>query len=430
MKYLYKYIIDMSKDYSVLYNNITGQAYFIKNKCKNSEENPEKKEMNKQFDNFYNNASKKTCEPKAYYKDNELTEIDANTFFENFRFRRGAKGEPGEPGARGFPGPPGECRCKCASKNIHEQKTQILTHPLSQQPIQSSQPVQPIQRQESPQIIQNKQQILQQPQQIIQQIKLVQSYIFGIKVNSVSEKNFRNIDVNNNDIKLNVRRNNEKTILLDCFYLSPNILEINNLYNTRFIDKKIDIFYNNYDRTDYQYFPIDQIASGTLISVKSGLNKIRLSNIRWNIFQNIDNKIYKDNEILSVVPNINELRYKPTTLNIFFEIHSQMNVNSIKKNDNNSLYPYARDGVKEIYCNNTCITRSKMFVINELNGNDDDGIEILFQNDTKFKNVLLCPKIGLSNQNIRDLAGMDVKMQNSYGHVPINQFVLCLNVEA
>ena len=44
----------MSKDYSVLYNNITGQAYFIKNKCKNSEENPEKKEMNKQFDNFYN----------------------------------------------------------------------------------------------------------------------------------------------------------------------------------------------------------------------------------------------------------------------------------------------------------------------------------------------------------------------------------------
>lgn len=71
-----------------------------------------------------------------------------------------------------------------------------------------------------------------------------------------------------------------------------------------------------------------------------------------------------------------------------------------------------------------------MFVINELNGNDDYGIEILFQNDTKFKNVLLCPKIGLSNQNIRDLAGMDVKMQNSYGHIPINQFVLCLNVEA
>jgi hypothetical protein len=107
-----------------------------------------------------------------------------------------------------------------------------------------------------------------------------------------------------------------------------------------------------------------------------------------------------------------------------------MNTNSIKKNDNNSLYPYARDGFKEIYCNNTCITRSKMFVINELNGNNDDGLEILFQNDTNFRNVLLCPKIGLSNQNIRDLAGMDVKMQNSYGHIPINQFVLCLNVEA
>ena len=409
----------MNKDYSVLYNNITGQAYFIKNKCKNSEENPEKKEMNKQFDNFYNNASKKTSGPKVYYKDNELTEIDANTFFENFKFKRGAKGEPGEPGARGFPGPPGECRCKCASKNnnIYEQKQQILNYP---------QPVQPIQRQESPQIIQNK----QQPQQIIQQIKLVQSYIFGIKVNSVSEKNFKNIDINNNDIKLNVRKNNEKTLLLDCFYLSPNILEINNLYNTRLVDKKIDIFYNNYDRTDYQYFPIDQIAAGTLISVKNGLNKIRLSNIRWNIFQNIDNKIYKENEILSIVPNINELRYKPTTLNIFFEIHSQMNANYIKKNDNNSLYPYARDGVKEIYCNNTCITRSKVFVINELNGNDEDGLEILFQNDTNFRNVLLCPKIGLSNQNIRDLAGMDVKMQNSYGHIPINQFVLCLNVEA
>ena len=403
----------MNKDYSVLYNNITGQAYFIKNKCKDSEENPEKREMNKQFDNFYNNASKKSCAPKVYYKDNELTEIDANTFFENFRFRRGAKGEPGEAGPRGFPGPPGECRCKCVSKNIHEQKTQILTHPQS---------VQTIQRQEP---IQNK-----QPPQIIQQIKLVQSYIFGIKVNSVSEKNFRNIDINNNDIKLTIRKNNEKTVILDCFYLSPNILEINNLYNTRLADKKIDVFYNNYDRTDYQYFPIDQIASGTLISVKSGLNKIRLSDIRWNIFQNIDNKIYKENEILSIVPNINELRYKPTTLHIFFEIHSQMNANSIKKNDNNSLYPYARDGFKEIYCNNTCITRSKMFVINELNGNNDDGLEILFQNDTNFRNVLLCPKIGLSNQNIRDLAGMDVKMQNSYGHIPINQFVLCLNVEA
>ena len=422
----------MSKDYSVLYNNITGQAYFIKNKCKDSEENPEKREMNKQFDNFYNNASKKSCSPKVYYKDNELTEIDANTFFENFRFRRGAKGEPGEAGPRGFPGPPGECRCKCVSKNNNnniyeniEQKTQILTHP------QSSQPMQNIKRQEPPQIIQNKQVPQQQlPPQIIQQIKLVQSYIFGIKVNNVSEKNFRNIDINNNDIKLTIRKNNEKTVILDCFYLSPNILEINNLYNTRLGDKKIDIFYNNYDRTDYQYFPIDQIASGTLISVKNGLNKIRLSNIRWNIFQNIDNKIYKENEILSIVPNINELRYKPTTLNIFFEIHSQMNTNFIKKNDNNSLYPYARDGVKEIYCNNTCITRSKIFVINELNGNDEDGLEILFQNDTNFRNVLLCPKIGLLNQNIRDLAGMDVKMQNSYGHVPINQFVLCLNVEA
>lgn len=409
----------MNDDYFVLYNNITGQAHFVKNKCKDLEETPERKEMNKQFDNFYNNASKKNDGPKVYYKDNELTEIDSKTFFENFRFRRGAKGEPGEPGARGFQGPPGECRCKCVSKNIHEQKTQILTHPQS---------VQAIQRQEP---IQNKQPVLQQqPPQIIQQIKLVQSYIFGIKVNSVSEKNFRNIDINNNDIKLTIRKNNEKTVILDCFYLSPNILEINNLYNTRLADKKIDVFYNNYDRTDYQYFPIDQIASGTLISVKSGLNKIRLSDIRWNIFQNIDNKIYKENEILSIVPNINELRYKPTTLHIYFEIHSQMNANSIKKNDNNSLYPYARDGVKEIYCNNTCITRSKMFVINELNGNDDDGLEILFQNDTNFRNVLLCPKIGLSNQNIRDLAGMDVKMQNSYGHVPINQFVLCLNVEA
>jgi len=94
MKYLYKYIIDMNKDYSVLYNNITGQAYFIKNKCKDSEENPEKREMNKQFDNFYNNASKKSCGPKVYYKDNELTEIDANTFSKISNSEEGQKVNP------------------------------------------------------------------------------------------------------------------------------------------------------------------------------------------------------------------------------------------------------------------------------------------------------------------------------------------------
>lgn len=32
MKYLYKYVIVMSKNYSIFYNNILVKTYFIKNK--------------------------------------------------------------------------------------------------------------------------------------------------------------------------------------------------------------------------------------------------------------------------------------------------------------------------------------------------------------------------------------------------------------
>jgi len=256
--------------------------------------------------------------------------------------------------------------------------------------------------------------------------EITKSLIYGIKKTILSDFNHLYQSSNTNDFKIglnkNILLNNNK--IFDCFYLFPNISEINTKSETNIInEKKIEIFYNNLNPNDIQYFPIDFIACGSnipLLSKNKYYSKIRIKNIFWNIFQSINSSNYKLNEILCIVPNKDDYIYKNINLQVNFELHSQIISEEL---------PYKNNNIRQITPANTCLYQIPFIQISNLNGSNFHFLEIDLNSNIKLECALLCVKISVPCSHTYILEGMDKNNRLSYGNIPFSQFILNFEYE-
>lgn len=256
-------------------------------------------------------------------------------------------------------------------------------------------------------------------------VENVKSLLYGIKKTNITEtinnkyssssyfKMMKNNDIGNN-------------VVFDTFYLSPNILEINEHSSNNFIhSKKVEKFVNIFKKKEYQYFPIDYIPTGFPINIKnnqSRYNNIIIKNLSWNIIQNINEFKYESTNILSIVPNIYEFLYKNVNLTLNFELHSQIPLHLLSSNEN--IIPYRNSNVKVLNPSKTCLFEIKDFKIDSLNGFSDEVIKIPIKNYYNLFNTLLCIKVSIDEDEVYNLKGYNNNQKLTYGYIPLSQIIL------
>jgi hypothetical protein len=121
--------------------------------------------------------------------------------------------------------------------------------------------------------------------------------------------------------------------------------------------------------------------------------------------------------------NTNKIIEKNLSLFIFFELHSKINNEEYKDNDNR-LFPYYNNKYKQNSPNNTCLSTVKKIKINKITNNfdEDDEFEIPFLNDLNLNDVLLYVRIGLTKKNEEELFGTDINNNQIFGYIPLNEF--------
>ena len=252
--------------------------------------------------------------------------------------------------------------------------------------------------------------------------------LYGIKKTNISESNNKKISSSN---FLKILKNNEvgNNIIFDSFYLSPNILEINEYSSFNYVhNKQVERFFNIYDDRDIQYFPIDYVPSGFPINLKNKLsryNNLVITNFTWNIIQNINDSKYDETELLGICPNINELMHTNIDLTINFELHSQIPVQLINNREN--IIPYRNKHVKVSNPSKTCLFKIKKIKVNKLNGFKDTTINIPIHNCPNMNNSLLCVRISLDDDAVHQLKGYDSNEKLTYGYLPFNQIIFSMD---
>lgn len=247
---------------------------------------------------------------------------------------------------------------------------------------------------------------------------------YGIKKTILSDFNSLYSSSNCNDFKIGLNKNlHANKIIFDCFYLFPNIAEINSKNETNIInEKKIEYFENKYDKYDIQYFPIDYFSCGTTIPMISSTNiysKMIIKNIYWNIFQTINNDKYKENELLAMIPENNDYTYKNIKLFMHFELHSQ-----IPKKTDAKILPYKNDKLKSVSPANTCLYKSMPIEIGTLDGYNSSDIEIILERDISISCALLCIKISVPDYCSEILKGYDKHNKLFCGYIPFSQLIV------
>ena len=252
---------------------------------------------------------------------------------------------------------------------------------------------------------------------------------YGIKKTILSDFNHLYNSSNCIDFRIGINNND----IFDAFYLFPNISEINTKTGTNIInEKKINKYNNNNNIRDSQYFPIDFVACGITIPLKSNnviYSKIIIKNIFWNIFQSINNNNFKNNELLGIVPEITDFVYKKIKLQINFELHAQVSENVIQKYGNEILPYRNKNIIKKITPANTCLYKVLGFNIDTIDGSNFNNIEINLLQDINIQCALLCIKISVPDDSIRILKGSDKINNKMYGHIPFSQFILNFDYE-
>lgn len=256
---------------------------------------------------------------------------------------------------------------------------------------------------------------------------------YGIKKTILSDFNYLYNSSNKNDFIIGLNKNlNKNNSFFDSFYLFPNISEINTKNETNIINEKIiDIFKNNIDTYDSQYFPLDFIPCGINIPLKSknsSYKKIIIKNIYWNIFQSINIENYKKNELLGVFPNKSDFSYTNISLQINFELHSQVSNNIIEK-FGDVILPYRNSTVKNITPANSCLYKVLSLKVDTLDGYYFNDIEIRFISDLDIKCALLCVRISVPDESINILKGIDKNNYLFYGNIPFSQFIINFDYE-
>ena len=253
--------------------------------------------------------------------------------------------------------------------------------------------------------------------------------IYGIKKTILSDYNSLYISSNSNDFKIGLNKNvNEHTSIYDCFYLFPNISEINTKNETNIInEKKVEYFENKFEQHDIQYFPLDFIPCGINIPMKCiehNYTKLIIKNIYWNIFQTINIENYTGNELLCTVPEKSEYIYKKIQLYLHIELHSQ-----IVNNNNHKILPYKNDKYKISTPANSCLYKSIPIEIGTLNGSYFNLIQIDLLKDIDISCALLCLKISVPNSSSNVLKGFDKYSKLYHGFIPFSQFIVSLDYE-
>ena len=282
----------------------------------------------------------------------------------------------------------------------------------------------------------HKEEIPETKKNVNSEIKFSPSYfkgaLFGIKKTQHSDFNFANISSNSSDFKICL--NNKKLEIYDCFYLSPNILEINIKTDTNIINEKnVEIFKNKIDKTDVQYFPIDYSPTGVLLPLKEHSNKIIIKNIYWNIFQSIKNDKFDNNEILCIIPERSEYINAHVKLQINFEVHTNVS-KKIEDKYGDVILPYKNivRGQKKDSLQNpslTCIQAVQSFKIENLSGSNNNNFEFNIPPEFNLSSVLLCVKISVPNEVVPIMKGYDKSRNDYYGSIPFSQFILNFDYE-
>jgi hypothetical protein len=391
-----------------------------------------KNKINETFnDNYINN-------------NNNLIEIDANEFFKKFQpisnnkkdesnninFIEGPKGDQGLEGPRGYPGPPGSQGLMGPEGFPGPPGPQGL---IGRQGLIGPQgfPGPP-----GPPGIQGlrglqgesvtKEEILELIESIYPTFERNRNEkaLYGIKrvfAQEINKLNAKNSISNNLRIKLNNLKNNNP--IFDTFYLSPNILEINQQNCDNYIhEKNIEQVTNIYDMNKFDYFPSDYTPSGFPIELKN--NTLIIENIKWNIMQHITDTKYDETNLLGFVPRENEYNYVNMELEVTFELHSQLPFNLL--NNRSNICPYRNNSsTNNFNCSNTCLystEKTKMKIAN-LSDNSAIKIEIPMKEHSYIKNALLCIKIGVSPESMYNLKGFDKFNNITYGFIPFNQII-------
>jgi hypothetical protein len=259
--------------------------------------------------------------------------------------------------------------------------------------------------------------------------------VYGIKKTILSDFNYLNISSNNSDFKIGLNKNNNHKndkYIFDCFYLFPNISEINTKNETNIVNEKhVSLFKNINNTNDEQFFPIDFIPCGVTIPLKtknSLIRKIKITNIYWNIFQSIKDSKYTNNELLGIIPNKNDFIYENISLKINFELHSQVSKKLISMH-NQHIVPYRDENIKNAHAPNSCLYNVISFNVNKLNGANFEDLEIDLIEELDIQCALLCIKISVPEESINILKGNDKNNSIFCGHIPFSQFILNLDYE-
>jgi hypothetical protein len=319
-----------------------------------------------------------------------------------------------------------------------QQPTQQNVQQHVQQPIQQ---IQPVQLQKTFQPIQ---------QLNFEQIKLEEKYkniisnsikfennkktlLYGIKKTILSDFNYLYDSSNSNDFKIGLNKNhNQNKLIFDCFYLFPNISEVNTKIETNTInEKKVDIFENRNEMYDFQYFPLDYVPCGINIPLKTDnkiYSKLIIKNIYWNIFQSINSENYKEDELLCLVPEKNDYIYKKIKLQVNIELHSQLSYTVIN-NFENKILPYKNSKTRSVTPANSCLYKSIPFEVGLLNGSNFNNLEINLLKDLNISCALLCLKITIPDYCHDIIKGYDKYNKLFCGYVPFSQFIINLDYE-
>ena len=256
--------------------------------------------------------------------------------------------------------------------------------------------------------------------------------IYGIKKTILTDFNYLGHSSNNNNFIISLNKNiNKQNLIFDSFYLFPNISEINTKSETNIInEKKVDIFKNINNDNDIQYFPVDFVACGVTIPLKSKNNfytKLIIKNIYWNIFQYINLNDHINNDLLSLVPHKTEFVYTKIGLQVNFELHAQLSKNVMEIY--NHVLPYKNLNTKNITPANSCLFNVSSIFIDTLNGAHFDDIVINLIPELDINCALLCLRISVPDESSHILKGTDKNNIIFYGNIPFSQFILNFDYE-
>ena len=422
-------------------NNYVNNINDIKNVNKNIKEENKKEKFNPE--KFLINKESST-NTDNYINNNNLIEIDANEFFKKFQpisnnkkeehnsdnisFIEGSRGYPGLVGHEVRPGPPGP-QGLLGPEGFHGPPgPQGL---IGRQGLIGPQglpgPPGPPGTRGTPGESVSKEEILELIESVYPKFKINinEKALYGIKrvcVQEINKLNVKNSISNNLRIKLNNMKNNNP--IFDTFYLSPNILEINQQNCDNYIhEKNIEQVSNINNINNFEYFPNDYMPSGFPIELKN--NTLVIENIKWNIMQHITDTKYDETNLLGIVPRENEYNYVNMELEVTFELHSQLPFNLL--NNRSNICPYRNNtSTNNFNCSNTCLynTEKTKIKINNLSDNSNLKIEIPIFAHSYIKNALLCIKVGISPESMYNLKGYDKYNNIAYGFIPFNQMII------